>query len=190
MSRPSPEWSPDWLRPGDDAGAFDESWPLWRPAGLPDKNRSDLAYIVVDDLADDTAVLAVSVWPRVDPDKRLRFPTDERPRLVRVGTDELMFLLREQRRRFASRPLRIGDVFAARARLPELPLPASPAEQTRLEADAVPPRALAWLEPPVYDLTAQGRDAAKAALAAAVSPLLSAEEARALERGTGSRGTR
>ena len=190
MSPAAREWTPDWLRGEEDANAFDLSWPLWRPTGLAEADPRELAYIVVDDLADDTAVLAVSVWPRLDPERRLRFPVDERPRLVRVETDELMSILREQRRRFADRPLRIGDVFAACARLPDLPPPASRAEQAQLEAEEPPPGSLAWLEPPVFDLTAQGREAAKAALAAAVSPLLSDDDVRALTAEKRSRGTR
>ena len=190
MSADRREWTPDWLRPRNDPDAFDPSWPLWKSGGLPEDDPSELAYIVVDDLADGTAVLAVSVWPRVDREKRLRFPVDERARLVRVDAAELLTLLREQRRRCPNRPLRIGDVCAARARLPELPPPASRAEQAQLERDDVRPGSLDWLEPPVYDLTPQARDAAKAALAAAVSPLLTAEEVRALGVGRRSRGGR
>ena len=188
MKRAAREWTPDWLRPEEDQRAFDRSWPPWSPTGLPEDDPDELAYIVVDDLAEGGAVLAVSVWPRLDPDKRLRFPVDERARLVRVDADELRSLLRGQRQRYANRPLRIGDVFAARARLPDLPPPESRAEQARLELEEPVPGSLEWLEPPIYDLTVQGRDAAKAALAAAVSPLLSAEEARALNRAGRSRG--
>ncbi len=179
MTNARDRWRPDWLRPGEDPHAFDPAWPPWRPSGLPEDDPTELSYVVVDDLAEGTALLAVSEWPRVDPGKRIRFPVDERARLVRVDADELLALLRQERRRFAGRPLRIGDVFAARARLPELPPPQSREEEAE-KAEETRGGSLEWLEPPVYDLTAQGREVAKTALAAAVSPLLTAEEARLL----------
>lgn len=129
-----------------------------------------LSYIVVDELTDDNAGLIVADWPVLDRRGRLRFPGLS----WRVGATQqaLDRFLAEHRVVTAQtaepesvrrRPLRIGDAFAAttsrgRGRMAAAPKPAR------------------WLKPPVYDVTSDARDAAKAALYGAVAPVMTEDE--------------
>ena len=132
------------------------------PAGPP---LDRLSYIVVDELESGRAGLSVYRWPRVDEWGRVRFLLDEGPVLVGVPVETLRRFVWRHRlpRRGARRPLRIGDVFAA-------------------ETSGQPPQRLddpaEWLRPPVYDITADAREAVKAAFFAAVAPTLDPERDR------------
>lgn len=113
-------------------------------------DTTGLSYILVDEIEGGLVGLAVSEWPRTDEQGRLRF--DSEPMQVAVDRRAFERFLDEHRE--PSRPLRIGDVFAARTR---------PAE-----AGLDPER---WIEPPVHDVTADAREAAKIAFYAAVAPI-------------------
>jgi hypothetical protein len=127
-------------------------------AGIED--TSGLSYIVVDEIEGGMVGLAVSEWPRTDERGRLRF--DSSPVLLGAERSALEAFL--ERYRQPSRPLRIGDVFAARTR----PVESDEAEP-RLEPVLDPEQ---WIEPPVYDITANAREVAKVAFYSAVAPVI------------------
>jgi hypothetical protein len=113
---------------------------------------AELSYVAVDELGEDLVTLLVSRWPSVDRSGRLRFPRSE-PTTVDVDRAALEQLLRRSRvpgGRLARRPLREGDAFAVRT-----DDPADLAAPDRRD----PAR---WMRRPVYDITADARDAAKA----------------------------
>jgi hypothetical protein len=111
-------------------------------------DTTGLSYIVVEEIEGGMVGLAVSDWPRTDEQGRLRF--DAEPVPVTVERAEFERFLEQHRQ--PSRPLRIGDVFAARTGRPT----------QHLEG---------WIEPPVHDVTADAREAAKIAFYAAVAPI-------------------
>jgi hypothetical protein len=125
----------------------------------PWKDRRRFAYVVVDEIESNLVGLSLSPWPTVDEWGRLRFGV-ERARSIGAGRAELQTFLRRHRlpRKGAERPLRIGDVFAVALREP------APTDQI---ADPT-----AWIDPPVYDVSADARDAAKASFYSAVAPTL------------------
>lgn len=148
----------------------------WRPASLGRAaRRSDLVYVIVDDILENSVTLVLSSWPEVDRDGRLRFPGQplslgaERGAMVR-------YLAKHRRPRTSrDRPLRIGDVFAVRVRAGAFDeFRAELEEQRRLEPFLDPEQ---WIVPPVYDVTADARDEAKIAFYASVTPFFTAEEA-------------
>ena len=155
----------------------------WLPDGFPDDWRipKSLRYLAIDELIQDVLTLAVSGWPKVDQGGRLEFP--EPTVGVKVRVPALAAFLAEHRvppplapadestTTFRERPLRLGDVFAAAEARP-------PAEAARaLEGDAVPYVVPAdWLEPPVYDVTAASRLAAKLAFYSAAAPSIAPED--------------
>jgi len=108
-------------------------------------DTSGLSYILVDEIEGGMVGLAVSEWPRTDEQGRLRF--DSEP--VQVVVERAAFEHFLDAHREPSRPLRIGDVFAARTH----------------------PDPERWIEPPVHDVTADAREAAKIAFYAAVAPI-------------------
>jgi hypothetical protein len=113
-------------------------------------DTTGLSYIVVDEIEGGMVGLSVSDWPRTDEQGRLRF--DSEPLSVVVDRRAFGRFLDEHRQ--PTRPLRIGDVFAARTR--------------PVEPSLNPER---WIEPPVHDVTADAREAAKIAFYAAVAPI-------------------
>lgn len=137
---------------------------------------STLSYVVVDELSPEVAALVVTEWPRLDRKGRLRFPGST----WRVGAsvEELDAALLGRRlpgvtlglspgRTVVSevdpaqtRAIRIGDAFAVVVKRPPGRITAVPALSR-------------WLQPPIYDVSADARDAAKAALYAAVAPTMS-----------------
>jgi hypothetical protein len=121
------------------------------------EDTSGLSYIVVDEIEEGIVGLAVSEWPRKDEKGRLRFESDP----VLLGAEREAFERFLDRYR-EPRPLRIGDVFAARTR------PVAEAEP-RLEPVLAPEQ---WIEPPVHDVTADAREAAKVSFYSAVAPVL------------------
>lgn len=149
---------------------------MWAPGGLEGQDPSGLSYVVVDEIEGGTVGLAVSEWPRVDGAGRVRFATP--PVLLGADRTSLERFLGEHRRptELAARPLRIGDVFALRAR-PEQLAQAEEAE-ARLEPVLAPEE---WIEPPVYDVTPDARDAAKASFYAAVTPSLGPSQVARLD---------
>jgi hypothetical protein len=140
----------------------------WRPPALGDADPTGLSYVVVDEIEGAMVGLAVSDWPRTDEKGRLRF--DSSPVLVGAERAALEHFL--NRHRDEPRALRMGDVFAARAR----PVETDEAEP-RLEPVLDPDRSF---EPPVYDITSDAREAAKLSFYGAVAPALEPEEAARL----------
>jgi len=160
-----------WLPPEPPPADLNQLEP-WRPAALePDADTAGLAYIVVDELHEGIAGLVVSPWPRSDERGRLHFAGESESTRVATPADALGELLSERRTPIVSggvepaqeealrtRPVAIGDVFAARLR--GEPRPGDPA---------------GWLAAPVLDLTAPAREAAKAQTSAALSGAMSTE---------------
>jgi len=162
--------SESWLPPALDPPPF-EDWQPWQPEGLEVDGKS---YIVVDEIVKPTCVLAVTDWPRVDGDGRVRFRLDERPHLVRVETEELEQHLAEKR------TVRVGDVYAAVVKTEKLAPPESAEEAEHLAHDHAAP--LDWLVGKLENVTPAARDVAKAALYSAVAPVLEPDEAAELTR--------
>jgi hypothetical protein len=135
-------------------------------------------YVVVDEIVGRSVGLAVSDWPTVDDAGRVRFTAA--PALVGADAAELQQFLNEHRRptELAERPLRIGDAFAVRVR-PAMAaeLDGAHEEESRHE----PTLDLDSIEPPVYDVTADARDAAKTSFFSSVTPTLSPAQASALK---------
>lgn len=156
-----------WL-PRDRADRVPPDAPVWVPPGFARERIKweALSYIVVDELSSDVAGLVVSEWPRLDHKGRLRFPGASWRVGARLG--ELDAVLAKRRLhnaiadvpRVRARAVRIGDAFAARVNRPRGRMAAVPGISR-------------WLKPPVYDVSADARDAAKAALYAAVAPTMS-----------------
>ena len=171
-----------WLPPKRRGPRFTQ-WEPWRPAALEGVDLAELSYIVVDEMVEPTSVLAVTEWPRVDKQGRVRFRPDEPPHLVRVGTKDLAKFLAKHRRGPGPRrrEVRIGDVYAAVARTGRLPEPESAAEADELAHSRVRPVA-EWLDTIVYDISGAARETAKIALYGAVAPTLKPEEAEGLAR--------
>lgn len=144
----------------------------WLPPSMkPWKERRPLTYVVIDEIESDFVGLSVAPWPTVDEVGRLRFGPG-RPRSVGAARADLTrFVARHRLPRSGSRrPLRIGDAFAVAVKEPV------PAGEV---ADPA-----AWIEPPVYDISPDARDAAKASFYSAVAPTLDPEartDARILE---------
>lgn len=139
----------------------------WAPADLP-AVREERSYIVIEEILGGSIGLAVSAWPQLDERGRMHFA--EPARLAGVDRDWLERQLAEHRQPsdIGERPLRIGDVFAVAG--VELTVAAGETELT----------ITSW-KPPIYDLTAEARAAAKTALYAAVAPVLDPEQADDLE---------
>jgi hypothetical protein len=112
-------------------------------------DTTGLSYIVVEEIEGGMVGLAVSDWPATDDKGRLRFDSEPAQAAVElVELERFLDLHREQ-----SRPLRVGDVFAARTGPPT----------NHPEG---------WIEPPVHDVTADAREAAKVAFYSAVAPII------------------
>jgi hypothetical protein len=160
-----------WL-PRDRAMPLAANAAAWVPAGFAGERISwtTLSYIVVDELSKEVAGLVVASWPRLDSKGRVRFSGASWRVGVRVN--ELVALLDADRIAPGARagtgpgpqrPVRIGDAFAAKATRPRGRGAAVPALER-------------WLSPPIYDVSADARDAAKAALFGAVAPTMSEED--------------
>ena len=120
-----------------------------RAAGIADV--TELSYITVDEVGEGVVTLLISDWPDVDERGRLRF-SGAAPVSVDVDETRLAAYLVQVRlpERLRARPLREGDAFAARTTVRRrAPAPGQPVS--------------GWLKAPVYDVTADARDAAKAA---------------------------
>jgi hypothetical protein len=150
--------------------------PGWSPDGVENPEDEDLRYLVVDEIVDGSVGLALSPWPGLDDQGRLRFGRQP-ARLLGADRGQFEAFLAEHRRPVeqARRTLRIGDAFAV------LVIPASLEDVTaeldepvRMQPLLPPDR---WLRPPVVDVTGAARDAAKTAFFAAVAPTLEPEQA-------------
>src|SRR5262245_3674041 len=117
----------------------------WQPRSLRRIDFTGHRYAVIDEIEATWAVLAVTDWPGIDDDGRLRFSLDQ-PTEVYADTEALLSFLRSSRlpATLASRPLRHGDAFAIRLR--------SKAALARA-AGADPHLPEDWIRPPVYDVT-------------------------------------
>jgi hypothetical protein len=146
----------------------------WRPRTLRSVDFTGYRYAVIDEIQGTRAVLAVTDWPGVDEQGRLRFSL-EPPADVWADTDALMRFLTEHRlpSALAARELRTGDAFAVE--------PRSKAALARA-AGAVPLDPETWIRPPVYDVTRDARREAKVAFYSAVSEPLGLGEAVAVLR--------
>jgi hypothetical protein len=135
----------------------------WTPESLrPWKERRRLAYVVIDEIESNFVGLSVSPWPTVDEVGRLRFGPGRSRSVGTTRADLERFLARHRLpRKGAKRRSRIGDVFAVAVREP-------PPEGQLAEPAG-------WMDPPVYDITVEARDAAKAAFYSAVAPTLDRE---------------
>jgi hypothetical protein len=120
-----------------------------RAPGIADV--TELSYITVDEVSEGIVTLLISEWPEMDERGRLRFP-GAGPVAVEVGEARLAAHLARVRlpERLRDRQLREGDAFAARTAIGR-----RPPGTRRPIAD--------WLGEPVFDVTADARDAAKAA---------------------------
>ena len=138
---------------------------------------AELSYVAVDEISDTLVTLLVSEWPTIDESGRLQFRGSE-PIALDVDKAALERLLAASRlpRELADRELREGDAFAARTSDPENLEPGERRDPAR------------WLLEPVYDVTADARDAAKATFFGVVGTPLPPDLAAALEAQPRDRG--
>jgi|GEM_PF-6337391 len=124
-------------------------------------------YVVVEEVLEDSVGIVVSPWPRVDERGGLEFPPEEERREALVDRKTFERRLAERgvvayemafvdRAPLQNRPLASGDVFAI-----ETDLPGEHGDLRELGAD--------WIRGDVVDVTAVARDAAKAAMFAALA---------------------
>jgi hypothetical protein len=147
-----------------------------RPPWLPDSlgahrlttdDVKRLSYIVVDEIVDDVATLAVYPWPVADAAGRVRFPDLSACRHVALSRQALEDELYHGSLERDPRP---GDVFgavltdAAKRRL---------ARHDHLTWRS--PRSL--VDPPIYDMSADARRLAKLAYYAAMTTVLAKKDA-------------
>jgi len=171
---------------------------LWTPKALGQRDDiGDFAYVVVEELIDDRVGLVASDWPTED-DGAPRFHSDMREAELTMSRTALQSYLNETRStgpeedtarlpgeakfELRQRPVASGDAFAARLE-PGL-LDRAAAE----DVEVVDPAVLGE----VVDITAEAREAAKAAMYRALTPpldrgvaeeMLAAAEERELNHG-------
>lgn len=145
----------------DGTRSVPDAGPPWVPRSLRRlKDPSDLSYVVVDEMDERIVRLSVSPWPVIDAYGRLRFYVRGETIQVGVPRRALQGFLSRNRRpaRSATRPVRIGDVFAFKVK--------------GEVSDEGFYRPEDWIGRPAYDISADARDAAKASFYAAVTPTL------------------
>ena len=146
----------------------------WRPDAIGTTSTARLRYVVVDELFADTAELSISSWPVVDPLGRLRFP-DEPTAHVEVDARRMQTFLRRNRmpRKAVGRVLRAGDTFGVTVRARELAaflkVHESSETQERERTRMLDPKTWEWLEPTIFDITSQAKEAAKLSYYAALT---------------------
>lgn len=167
--RPSKTWLPS------GAGTLPMEGRAWRPEPIGQLPTGRLRYVVVDEVFADLAELSVSAWPVLDPLGRLRF-MGEAAVHVEADVERMRLFLRRHRmpRKAASRELRAGDTFGVAvevrglnafiSRFASFPPPSASERRKALE-----PATWDWLRPPLFDVTAEAREAAKLAYYAAVT---------------------
>jgi hypothetical protein len=139
----------------------------WRPEAISGVSTARLRYVVVDEVFSARAELSISEWPVMDGLGRLRFPKEDTLH-IEVDARRMRTYLRRHRmpRKGVARELRVGDAFGFAVRSRTLtaflstPVSSSPLplpEQRKL----LDPATWEWLVPPVYDVTAEAREAAK-----------------------------
>jgi hypothetical protein len=143
--------------------------------GIP---ADELLYVAVDNVFEGAARLVVSRWPKRGRDAPLTFGKTVATWVNAKSFGELASRYRsspaaetlrpEQRLDFLVRPISGGDVFACRMQR-DMDL----AELAALEPGE-------WMTAPFVDITAEMREAAKAAFYAAVAPTLAESELRKL----------
>jgi len=143
--------------------------PVAKAAGASTAVRA-FSYLTVDEISDGIVTLLVSAWPELDRLGRLRFTDISPATAIAVDQVALERLLTKARtpRKLARRPLRESDTFAAET---TAPLELDPAKR-RNPAE--------WIVPPIYDITADARDAAKASFFSAVGRPLTPRAERLL----------
>jgi len=151
----------------------------WGEGYIFEKDISDRAYVVVEEVADEYVGIAVSPWPRVCEDGGLDFGEEEGRRPALVDRDSFQRRLADRRvvayemlpgaeEALRARPLASGDVFAIETKLPK-------------DREDLRDEKASWIEGTVVDVTAMARDAAKASMLAALSGTpMSVDEAAAL----------
>jgi hypothetical protein len=175
-----------WLPPPAPPTSEQHPRRLWQPPSLDALDFARFSYLVVDEIVGGSLGLVLSDWPEVDEQGRLRFGGTAT--MLGADREALQSFLDEHRlpTDLAQRPVRTGDAFAARV------IPGALAElsdelaaQTRLEPLLRPAE---WIEPPVYDVSADAREAAKASFYAAVAPILTPGKAAELATLTEEKG--
>jgi hypothetical protein len=159
-----------WLPPAPPSPDL-QSLPPWEPHEVRERLAADgrwevLRYIVVDELHEGVAGLAIGPWPRVDPRGRLVFGGEEASRRIATPVERLLDILRRRvpvvsvpvddraEEQLRERDLSIGDTFAARVR-------GEPTEDLS-----------AWLGEPVLDISGLAREVAKTQASAAASGVI------------------
>ena len=149
-----------------------EGWRPWEPPAAPELAARKPSYVVVDEIVGDAVGVAIHPWPLADHKGRLRFTDYGEGRFAGTSRTELQTWVAEHRvaalgaaatpeaKALASRPLAIGDVFAA---------------TTDAEGAGVTPETLLGAD--FADLTIDAREAAKLAFYGAVGPPLDEDEA-------------
>ena len=133
-----------------------------------------LRYVVIEEIFSGIAELSLSNWPALDAQGRLRFTGEDFH--VEADAELLRLFLRRERmpRKAVAREIRTGDTFGVAVRPrsltaflsePVFSPTTSPSERRRL----LDPKTWDWLDPPVYDITAEAREAAKLAYYAALT---------------------
>lgn len=158
---------------------MNETSTAWAPPSSPRVADGAFHYVVVDEIVGSAVGLTLSAWPRLDGQGRLQFDQAD-VYLVGSPVDELQMFLSEHRlpEELRERPVRVGDVFAVRVRREVLRGVAEELDEPQRLEPFLDPET--WIEPPLYDVTADARDAAKVAFYAAVTPILDSEQAAQL----------
>ena len=165
-----------WLPPAAEVGRA--RLRPWEPPLLSGVASDKLSYLLVDEIVGSSVGLAVSPWPQVDDKGRVRFPTGRV--MLGANANALTAFLHSHRlpRELRDRELRIGDAFAVRAVDEVLTPLQDELEDERRLAPFLDPAT--WMRPPVYDITADAREAAKRSFYAAVAPTLGPDAVRAV----------
>lgn len=153
----------------------------WRPAAIEGVPTARLRYVVVDEVFSGRAELGISEWPIVDPLGRLRFPQGGTLH-IEVDARRMRSFLRQHRmpRKAVARELRAGDTFGFAVRSRALTdfvstLESSSPSTTSEDRKLLDPATWGWLVPPIYDVTAVAREAAKLSYYAALTTPLPRE---------------
>jgi hypothetical protein len=167
-----------WLPPRR-TGAQHQPGSPWRPPTLGRAKTDDLRYLIVEEIVGSSIGLALSPWPQTDSEGRLRFADDE-ALTFGVERDSFARYLAKHRRPRAlrRRPLRIGDVFAVKVDQQVLRQVAGQLEEKTSLQPLLNPDS--WLRSPVYDITADAREVAKASFYAAVTEPLNPMQAASI----------
>jgi hypothetical protein len=159
----------------------------WRPPALADlsaRQLNALSYVVVEERVDDLIGLLVCAWPRGGAGGPPFFPKGDDELEVAVDRERLQRRLSRRRlpssaesagnaqtwRALQEREVVVGDVFAAR-------LAAGSDPQELVDRIGVE----SWIEE-IFDVSADGREAARAATYLALTPPLTKTAARKLRR--------